>query len=49
LALKHLTVLTDNNPLTHVLTTAVLDATGQRWASALWKFNFDIIYRAGIK
>jgi hypothetical protein len=49
LALKHFTVLTDNNPLTHVLTTAKLDATGQRWASALGEFNFDIIYRAGIK
>ena len=24
-------VLTDNNPLTYVLTTAKLDATGQRW------------------
>ena len=26
----HFTVLTDNNPLTHVLTSAKLDATGQR-------------------
>jgi hypothetical protein len=45
----HFTVLTDNNPLTHVLTTAKLDATGHRWASALGEFNFDIIYRHGTK
>ena len=43
------TVYTDNNPLTHVLTSAKLDATGQRWASALGQYNFDIIYRAGLK
>ena len=45
----HFTVLTDNNPLTHILTSAKLDATGQRWASALGQFTFDIIYRPGIK
>ena len=27
--------VTDNNPLTYVLTTAKLDATGQRWIAAL--------------
>ena len=43
------TVYTDNNPLTHILTSAKLDATGQRWASALGQFNFDIIYRSGLK
>jgi ribonucleotide reductase alpha subunit len=41
--------LTDNNPLTYVLTSAKLDATGQRWASALGEYNFDITYRAGLK
>ncbi len=45
----HFVVLTDNNPLTHILTSAKLDATGQRWASALGQFNFDIIYRPGVK
>ena len=48
LALKHFSVLTDNNPLTYVLTSAKLDATGQRWASALGEYDFDITYRAGI-
>ena len=28
-------VYTDNNPLTYVLTTAKLDATGQRWIANL--------------
>ena len=42
------TVYTDNNPLTHILTSAKLDATGQRWASALGQFNFDLIYRSGL-
>ena len=42
------TVYTDNNPLTHILTSAKLDATGQRWASALGQYNFDLIYRAGM-
>ena len=45
----HFTVLTDNNPLTHVLTSAKLDATGQRWAAALGQYDFDLIYRPGIK
>lgn len=40
-------VLTDNNPLTYVLTTAQLDATGHRWVAALAAFNFDIHYRPG--
>ena len=43
------TVLTDNNPLTHILTSAKLDATGQRWASALGQYNFDLIYRPRIR
>lgn len=46
---KPFLVLTDNNPLTYVLTTAKLDATGQRWAAALGQYTFDITYRAGIK
>ena len=42
------TVYTDNNPLTHILSSARLDATGQRWASALGQYDFNIIYRAGL-
>ena len=34
LALQHFTVFTDSNPLTYVLTSAKLDATGHRWASS---------------
>ena len=49
LATNHFTVLTDNNPLTYILSSAKLDATGQRWASALGEFKFDIFYRAGAK
>ena len=40
-------VLTDNNPLTYVLTSAKLDATGHRWLAALAAYQFDIKYRAG--
>jgi transposase InsO family protein len=47
LTANHFTVLTDNNPLTYILTSAKLDATGQRWASALGQYSFDIKYRAG--
>ena len=31
----HFEVYTDNNPLTHILTTAKLEATGQRWVASL--------------
>ena len=49
LMLSHFTVLTDNNPLTYVLSTAKPHATGQRWASALGQYNFDIQYKSGYK
>ena len=32
-------VLTDNNPLTHIVTIAKLDATGQRWVANLANYN----------
>ena len=38
------TVFTDNNPLTYVLTTTKLNATGLRWVGELSDFNFDIKY-----
>jgi hypothetical protein len=40
-------VLTDNNPLTYVLTSARLDATGHRWLASLACYNFTIRYRPG--
>ena len=40
-------VFTDNNPLTYILTTAKLDATGQRWVVTLANYNFKIFYKAG--
>ena len=44
---KEFTVMTDNNPLTHVLTAPKLNATSQRWVAELADFNFDIKYRPG--
>ena len=40
-------VYTDNNPLTYVLTSAKLDATGQRWIAALVNYNFSLHYKSG--
>ena len=42
-----ITVFTDNNPLTYVLTTAKLDETGHRWLASLAAYDFDIVYRPG--
>uniref|UniRef100_A0A8C7WVL3 Gypsy retrotransposon integrase-like protein 1 n=1 Tax=Oryzias sinensis TaxID=183150 RepID=A0A8C7WVL3_9TELE len=41
------TVRTDNNPLTYVLTSAKLNATGHRWLAALATYDFTIQYRPG--
>lgn len=46
---REFTVMTDNNPLTYILTSAKLDATGQRWVSELANFTFDILYKPGKK
>ena len=40
--------VTENNPLTYILTTAKLDATGQRWVAALSSYDFNLTYRSGI-
>ena len=40
-------VYTDNNPLTYVLSSAKLNATGLRWKGELADFNFTIRYRPG--
>ncbi len=42
-------VRTDNNPLTYVLTSAKLDATGHRWLAALSTYDFSLRYRAGVQ
>jgi transposase InsO family protein len=41
------TVYTDNNPLTYILTSAKLNATGHRWVAELADFHFTIKYRPG--
>ena len=43
--ITHFEVYTDNNPLTYVLTTAKLDACGQRWVTrpiTISLFNIDL-------
>ena len=40
-------VKTDNNPLTYIMTTPNLDATGHRWVSALAKYDFPLEYQKG--
>ena len=40
-------MLTENNSITCVLTSAKLDATGHRWLTELASFNFKIKYRPG--
>ena len=38
---------TDNNPLTYIMTTPNLDATGHQWVGVLAKFNFQLAYQKG--
>ena len=45
---KSFEVYTDNNPLTYVLTSAKLDACGQRWVAKLANYNFTIKYKCGL-
>ena len=40
-------VYTDNNPLIYILSTAKLDACGQRWVAELANFNFTLHYKPG--
>ena len=37
----------DSNPLTYILTTPNLDATGHRWVGALASFEFKLEYQKG--
>ena len=47
LAYALFTVCTNNNPLTYVLTTPNLDATGHRWVGALASYEFSLEYQKG--
>ena len=47
LAYTPFVVSTDNNPLTYILTTPNLDATGHRWADTLPLFEFTLEYQKG--
>ena len=44
---KPFQVKTDNNPLTYVMTSPNLDATGHRWVAALANFNMSLEYQKG--
>ena len=43
------TVFTDNNPLTYVMSSAKLNATGLRWVAELSNLQFNIKYKPGKK
>ena len=40
-------VYTDNNPLTYILSSAKLDACGQRWVASLANYDFWLFYKTG--
>ena len=40
-------VYKDNNPLTYVLSSAKLDACGQRWVTSLANYNFRLFFKTG--
>ena len=40
-------VYTDSNPLTYILSTAKLDATGHRWLAQLSSYDFSLHYKPG--
>ena len=46
-SLEPFLIRTDNNPLTYVMTTPNLDATGHRWVGSLANYNFRIEYLKG--
>ena len=45
--MHHFLVQTNNNPLTYVLLTPNLDATGHRWVGTLASFQFELEYQKG--
>ena len=44
---KPFTVKTDNNPLTYIMSTPNLDATGHRWVATLVQYDMKIEYLRG--
>ena len=40
-------VRTDNNPLTYIMATPNLNATGHQWVRGLARFNFQLEYQKG--
>ena len=44
---QHFLVKTDNNPLTYIMMTPNLDATGHQWVGSLVKLNFQLEYQKG--
>ena len=42
-------VKTNNNPLTYIMTTPNLDATGHQWVSALTKYDFLVGISKGMR
>ena len=38
-------VRTNNNPLTYIMTTPNLNATGHQWVGVLARFNFQLEYQ----
>ena len=44
---KPFLVKTDNNPLTYIMTTPNLNATGHQWVRALARFNCQLEYQKG--
>ena len=40
-------VITDNNPLTYILSTTKLGAMGHRWVASLGPYNFKLHYKPG--
>ena len=47
--IKHCNIFTDNNPLFCAMSTANLNATGQRWASELCDYPVTTHYKQGIQ
>ena len=44
---QHFLVKTDNNPLTYIMMTPKLNATGHWWVRTLVQFNFELEYQKG--
>lgn len=49
LYMNYCEIYTDSNPLTYVLSSSKLDATGHRWLAHLSSYDFALFYKPGIK